>query len=93
MIVRPSPNFPFLLFSKGFSTLFQEWQTTAEAKTTNKTFYQAAIFPFPKNNVRLEIEARQRDGTFTTLHKAEIDPKNYFILKELLNNRNKLLIK
>ena len=25
-----------LLFSKGFSTLFQEWQTTAEAKKTNK---------------------------------------------------------
>lgn len=71
-----------LIFSKGFSTLFQEWQTTAEAKTTNKTYYQAAIFPFPKKNVRLEIKARQWDGTFTTLHKAEIDPKNYFILKE-----------
>src|SRR5680860_1283224 len=28
-----------LLFSKGFSTLFQEWQTTAEAKIKNKTFY------------------------------------------------------
>ena len=71
-----------LIFSKGFSTLFQEWQTTAEAKTTNKTFYQAAIFPFPKKNVRLEIEARQWDGTFKTLLKTTIDPKDYFILKE-----------
>lgn len=75
-----------LIFSKGFSTLYQEWQTTAEAKTTNKTFYQAAIFPFPKRNVRLEIEARQWDGSFKTLYNTEIDPKNYFILKEAHND-------
>ena len=55
-----------LIFSKGFSTLFQEWQTTAEAKTTNKTYYQAAIFPFPKKEVQLKIEARQWDGKFKT---------------------------
>jgi hypothetical protein len=71
-----------LLFSKGFSTLFQEWQTTAEAKEINKTFYQSAIFPFPKKEVRIEIEARQRNGTFKTIYTSKIDPKNHFILKE-----------
>ncbi|MFV0590497.1 MAG: M64 family metallopeptidase [Draconibacterium sp.] len=71
-----------LIFSKGFSTLFQEWQTTAEAKKTHKTFYQAAIFPFPKNKVRLEIDARQWDGSFKNLLSTEIDPKDYFIRKE-----------
>ena len=71
-----------LIFSKGFCTLFQEWQTTAEAKKTDKTYYQAAIFPFPKNDVRLEIDARQWDGTFKTIYTTNIDPKNYFITKE-----------
>lgn len=71
-----------LIFSKGFSTLFQEWQTTAEAKNTDKTFYQAAIFPYPKKNFRLEIDARQWNGSFKTLYSSEIDPDNYFILKE-----------
>ncbi|MCG6187163.1 M64 family metallopeptidase [Maribellus maritimus] len=71
-----------LIFSKGFSTLFQEWQTTAEAKTTTKTFYQAAIFPFPKKNFRIDIDARQWDGTFKTLYSSEIAPDNYFIQKE-----------
>ena len=75
-----------LIFSKGFSTLFQEWQTTPEAKQTDKTFYQAAIFPFPKNKVRLEIDARQWDGKFKTIFTSEIDPKNYFILKEPVHN-------
>lgn len=71
-----------LIFSKGFSTLFQEWQTTAEAKEVDKTFYQAAIFPFPKNKIRLEIDARQWDGFFKNIFKTEIDPTNYFILSE-----------
>jgi len=71
-----------LIFLKGFNTLFQEWQTTAEAKKTNKTFYQAAIFPFPKNEVRLEIDARQWDGSFKAIFQTDINPKDYFILHE-----------
>ena len=70
-----------LLFSKGFCTLFQEWQTTAEAKKINKTFYQAVIFPYPREKVRLSIEARQWEGDFKILYETEIDPDDYFILK------------
>ncbi|HKK41667.1 MAG TPA: peptidase M64 N-terminal domain-containing protein, partial [Bacteroidales bacterium] len=29
-----------LLYSKGFCTLFQEWQTTDEAKTTDRSYYE-----------------------------------------------------
>jgi hypothetical protein len=71
-----------LLFSKGFSTLFEEWQSTAEAKESDKTFYQSAIFPFPKRTIRLEIDSRQRDGNFKTIYQTEINPDNYFILNE-----------
>lgn len=71
-----------LIYSKGFCTLFQEWQTTAEAKQINKTYYQTLIFPFPKKKVRLEIEARQWEGNFKTIYNTSIDPKDYFILKE-----------
>jgi hypothetical protein len=72
-----------LLYSRGFSTLFQEWQTTAEAKIADRTFYQAVIFPFPKNKVRLSIEARQWEGNFKSIFETEIDPADYFILKEV----------
>lgn len=71
-----------LIFCKGFSTLFEEWQSTAEAKVTDKTFYQTAVFPFPKNKIRLEIDSRQRDGNFKTIYKSAINPDNYFILRE-----------
>lgn len=71
-----------LLFSKGFSSLFEEWQSTAEAKKVDKTFYQSAIFPFPKYNIRLEIDSRQWEGNFKNIYKTEINPENYFILNE-----------
>ncbi len=71
-----------LLFAKGFSTLFEEWQSTAEAKKIDKTFYQTAIFPFPKQKIRLEIDSRQRDGIFQNIYTTSINPDNYFILNE-----------
>jgi hypothetical protein len=71
-----------LLFSKGFSTLFQEWQTTAEARELDKSFYQAVFLPFPQKDSRLEIDMRKRDGRFETIYAVEIDPEDYFIVRE-----------
>jgi hypothetical protein len=71
-----------LLYSRGFSTLFQEWQTTPEAKKINRSYYQAVFFPFPKNKVILIIEIRKWEGNFRPLYSVSIDPDDYFILKE-----------
>ena len=37
----------------------------------DKTFYQAVIFPFPKREVRLEIDARQWEGDFKTIYETD----------------------
>jgi len=71
-----------LIYSRGFCTLFQEWQTTAEAKTMDRSFYEVATMPFPKNKVRFVLSMRERNGTFSKLYETEIDPTNYFIRKE-----------
>jgi len=71
-----------LLYSKGFCTLYQEWQTTAEAKRIEKSFHEVATFPFPKNKVRFVLSIRGRDGLFTKLYETEIDPVSYFIINE-----------
>lgn len=71
-----------LLFSRGFSTLFQEWQTTAEAREQDKTFYQAVFLPFPRKKSRLEIDLRNRDGCFEPIYSVDIDPEDYFIIRE-----------
>lgn len=71
-----------LIYSRGFSTLFQEWQTTSEAKKMQRSFYEVATMPFPKGKVKFILSKRERDGTFSLLYETLIDPGDYFILKE-----------
>ncbi len=72
-----------LIYSRGFCTLFQEWQTTAEAKRINRAFYQTSVFPFPKKTVLFEIDKRAyNDGKFYKLFQLYINPDDYFINRE-----------
>ena len=54
-----------LIYSRGFCSLYQEWQTTAEAKTISRSFYEVATLPFPKNRIKFVISERKRDGSYT----------------------------
>lgn len=71
-----------LIYSRGFSSLFQEWQTTDEARSLSRSFYEVATMPFPKNKVRLVLSMRKRDCTFEEIFKIRIDPSDYFIRRE-----------
>jgi hypothetical protein len=71
-----------VIYTQGFSPIFQEWQTTAEAKKMERAFYQVLRFPFPKAKVILEIEYRSREGGFLPLYTSTIDPSDYFIRNE-----------
>jgi len=71
-----------LIYSRGFCTLYQEWQTTAEAKIMERSFYEVATMPFPKNKIKFVLNIRQRNSSFEKLYETEIDPANYFISKE-----------
>jgi len=71
-----------LIYSKGFNSLFQEWQSTAEAKQLKRAFYQVNVMPYPKNKARFVLESRKWDGTMEKIWEYEIDPQNYFIRKE-----------
>jgi hypothetical protein len=68
-----------VIYSQGFSTLFQEWQTTAEAQKTDRGFYQSTVIPFPKDAVRFEIYERDNFSSFTLKFSMKIDPSDYFI--------------
>jgi hypothetical protein len=71
-----------LLYSRGYSSLFGEWQTTREAEETWRTLSEAVVFPFPKQKVRVELYSRNWDGVFEKKFAYAIDPENYFIKKE-----------
>jgi hypothetical protein len=71
-----------LIYSRTYSTLFSEWQTTNEAKETVKSFSETVTCPFPKNKIRVEWQTRNRKGIFEKKFEYNIDPQNYFIKKE-----------
>ena len=72
-----------LLYSKGFTNLFQEWQKTPEAQHLQRSFEQTAIFPFPRQTVRFQVEKRKySDGKFEKLFQMFINPNSYFISRK-----------
>lgn len=71
-----------LIFSKTYTTLFNEWQTTAEAKTTSKTFSETVVIPFPKDEIIIKFYSRDKKNTWIKKYEYPVSPKNYFISKE-----------
>jgi len=70
------------IFSHSYSALFDEWQTTAEAKSTFKTFSETVIAPFPKNKIKAEFYSRDKKNTLVKKFEYYIDPADYFISTE-----------
>lgn len=68
-----------LIYSRGYSTLFGEWQTIAEAKETKRSFSESLIFPFPKADVRVEFLSRDESGSFTKKFEYTVNVDSYFI--------------
>jgi hypothetical protein len=71
-----------IIYSRGFSTLYQEWQTTEEARHIQRSMSGAVIMPFPKSMVRVEIYKRDRRNNFEKKFEYNVDPQSYFIIKE-----------
>ena len=71
-----------LVYSRGYCTLFDEWQTTPEAKTTDCCYPESVIMPFPREKVVVSILSRNKKGEFEKKFEYQVDPKSYFIKKE-----------
>jgi len=71
-----------LIYSRTYATLFNEWQTTEEAKQTTKSFSETVVFPFPKKPVMVVFYSRNRKNELIKKFEFKIDPENYFIKTE-----------
>ena len=49
-----------IIYQNNYCTLFNEWQTTAEAQTITRSYPEGVIFPCPKRNFTIEIYARNK---------------------------------
>jgi hypothetical protein len=64
-----------LIFSAGYSAMFNEWQSTDEALAgTYRTFHETVRFPLPKKPVQLVICRRDKKMLFHEIFSTTIDP-------------------
>ena len=43
------------LYSRGFASVYGEWETTAEQKTLHRTFHESLRFPWPKDAIAVTL--------------------------------------
>ncbi len=68
-----------LLYSRGFCSIYGEWETTGEAKRSWRAFHESQRFPEPKAAVTLALEKRADDLSWRELWRGECDPASRFV--------------
>jgi hypothetical protein len=64
-----------LIFSRGFSSMFNEWQSTDEALAgIYRTMHETVRFPFPKRPVQLTLSRRDKQMILHEFFSTVIDP-------------------
>ncbi len=78
-----------LIYSNGFSGLFNEWQQSPEALTTTASFYHVSLVPMPRRTVLFRLERTNYDKPGNSLiSEFYINPKSKFIRRESANLLN-----
>lgn len=70
------------LYTRGFCTLFQEWQSTAEASTLARAFQQSVVMPYPRRPVVVHIEERRADNLFHPILQLSVQPDSPAIIRD-----------
>src|SRR5262249_30652440 len=67
-----------VLFSRGFSTAYGEWETTDEAKEGSRTFHESLRFPEPAGPAQVVVKRRVK-GLFREVWTTLVDPRDVTI--------------
>jgi hypothetical protein len=68
-----------LLYSRGFASIYGEWETTDEAKIVNRTFQESLRFPAPDAPVHILLKKRDARNAFREIWATSVDPQDIFI--------------
>jgi hypothetical protein len=68
-----------LLYSRGFASIYGEWETTDEAKTLKRTFQESLRFPAPAVPVSIVLKKRDAKNVFQDVWTTTIDPADQFV--------------
>ncbi len=74
-----------LIFSRGFDTIFREYQTTAPAAAgISRTFHESFLMPRPRGTFQWTLERRDRTNHLVPVFSTVIDPNAVTVVREAL---------
>ncbi|MGI9167837.1 MAG: IgA Peptidase M64 [Pyrinomonadaceae bacterium] len=68
-----------VIYSRGFASIYGEWETTDEAKSISRTFHESLRFPAPDSPVEVVLKKRDAKNDFVDVWSTLINPKDIFI--------------
>jgi hypothetical protein len=68
-----------VVYSRGFASIFGEWETTGEAKEAHRAFHESVRFPEPAGPVQVVIKKRGRANAFREAWSVIVDPNDPMI--------------
>ena len=66
-------------YSRGFASVYGEWETTPEAKERPATFHESLRFPWPKKAVQVTLKKRDAQNAFQQIWSTVVEPDSRFV--------------
>jgi len=76
------PDTGDIAWSRSFSSIYGEWETTGEARKMNRTFHESLRFPRPDNKFEIVIKKRNKRNDFDEIWRTTLDPDDYLVHQE-----------
>jgi len=68
-----------VLYSRGFASIYGEWETTGEAQKLNRTFSESLRFPAVDKPARVVLKKRDPRNVFRDVWTTTVDPADTFV--------------
>jgi hypothetical protein len=79
-----------ILYTRGFSSIFGEWQTTPEASTIWGVYHESLRFPWPLKPVTVTLQKRDSLNNFKTIWTTDVDPHSRQVNPTDITHSNKV---
>jgi hypothetical protein len=68
-----------LLYSRGFASIYGEWETTPEARQVSRGFHESIRFPLPAGPAQIVLKKRDAQNAFREVWSVLVDPADPLI--------------
>ena len=68
-----------VIYSRGFASIYGEWETTPESRVLHRTFHESLRFPWPRRPVQVVLKVRDAENSFHEIWSTVVDPDSRFV--------------